>query len=397
MTRKKILVLAAVAVGIAAIVVANIRLSYEASVEVEAEELEWGEITEKVSGPGVIYAESSVKISSSVMGRITKLHVKEGDVVTRGDLLIEIDASQYRARLHQAEAAYGAALARHQLADAKHRDALSDHDRKVRLSERNLISERDLELAKSTLDVSRAELHAAEEASKEAKALLEAAEDEVAKTVISTPISGTVTSLNVEEGEIVITGTMNNPGTVIMTISSLDTMEVRAEIDETDVAKVAVGQTTEIEGDAFPDTVLAGVVSVVGSSSSAARTGLSRPDERSTFEVRVRIEDRLPGLRPGMTTTVDITTATRDSVPCVPLQSLVLRETGDDENQEREGVFIVEEGRSVFVPIRTGISDDNNIEVLDPLPEDADVITGPFIVLRDLEDSTKVKVTRAEE
>jgi HlyD family secretion protein len=397
MTRKKVLILAAIAVGIVAIVVANIRLSYEPAVEVEAEELKQSEIIEEVSGPGVIYAESSVKISSSVMGRITRLAVKEGDTVTRGDLLIEIDASQYRARLHQAEAGHRAALARYELADTKYRDALSEYDRKVRLRERNLVSERDLELAKSTVDVSRAELHAAQEASREVQALLEAAGDEVAKTVISTPISGTVTSLNVEEGEIVITGTMNNPGTVIMTISNLDTMEVRAEIDETDVAKVEAGQTTEILVDAFPDTVLAGLVSVVGSSSSTARAGVTRPDERSTFEVRVRIEDYLPGLRPGMTTTVDIITAIKDSVCHVPLQALVLRETGDDEKWEREGIFIVEEGRSVFVPVRTGISDDKNIEVLDPLPEGAEVVTGPFKVLRDLEDSTKVKVTRAEE
>jgi HlyD family secretion protein len=216
--------------------------------------------------------------------------------------------------------------------------------------------------------------------------------------VIHAPISGTVTSLNVEEGEIVITGTMNNPGTVLMTISNLDTMEIRAEIDETDVARVRPGQTVEISVDAFPDTVLTGSVSVVGSSSSAAREGYARPDERSTFEVRIRIEDRLEGLRPGMTTTVDIVTAEEDSVINVPLQALVLREVEDeDEESEREGIFLVENGRSKFMPVRTGISDDKNIVILDALPEDSRVITGPFRALRDLEDSTKVKITKEKE
>jgi HlyD family secretion protein len=191
---------------------------------------------------------------------------------------------------------------------------------------------------------------------------------------------------------------MNNPGTVLMTISNLDTMEVRAEIDETDVAKVRAGQSVEIGVDAFPDTVLTGSVSVVGSSSSAAREGYARPDERSSFEVRIRIEDRLPGLRPGMTTTVDIVTAREDSITNVPLQALVLRELEEgEEDSEREGVFLVEDDRSRFVAVRTGISDDRSIALLDDLPEDSRVITGPFKALRDLEDSTKVKVTEEKE
>lgn len=397
-TRKKAIVIAAVAVGIAAIVIANLRLSYEGAVRVEVAEVKTGPVVEKVSGPGVIYAESQVKISSSVMGRVMRLAVKEGSGVRAGDLLLEIDASQYRARLTQAEAGHRAAVARVQLAGARLEEARSEAGRVKALAGSGLVSGRDVEAAATSLAVAEAEYRAVEEAVGEAMAGLVAAKDDLDKTVIAAPISGTVTSLNVEQGEIVITGTMNNPGTVVMTISNLDTMEVRADIDETDVAKVLPGQAVEINVDAFADTTLSGVVSVVGSSSSSARSFSASSDERAIFEVRIRITVGLPGLRPGMATTVDIVTAERDSVPYVPIQALVSRETGQGEvKTDTEGVFTVERSRARFAPLRTGISDAKNIEVLDGLRSGDDVVVGPFKVLRDLEDSTKVKTTEAKE
>jgi HlyD family secretion protein len=395
MNLKKILILAVVGVVVIVVVIANVITSYEASTDVEVTRLKRGNIVEKVSGPGIIYAESSVKISSSVMGRIVELPVREGDSVDRGDVLVRIDPSQYEANHHRAEAAHRAALARLDLARARLQEAQAEFDRDVSLHGRSLISQRDLDLAQTTLAVSEAEADAAAESVREAAATLRAARDDLDKTVITSPIEGTVTSLNVEEGEIAITGTMNNPGTVLMTISNLIGMEVRAEIDETDVAKVRPGQAVEISVDAFPDTTLNGTVSVVGSSSSLAKGYTPSPEERSTFDVRVRIDDSLPGLRPGMTTTVDIVTATADSVPYVPLQALVLRERGKGESRkELEGVFAVEDGRSRFVPVVTGISDDMNIQIFEAVGEDTPIVTGPFKTLRDLEDSTKVKIVK---
>lgn len=395
MNLKKVLILAAVGAVIITVVIANVIMSYEAGTDVEVTRLKHGKIVEKVSGPGIIYAESSVKISSSVMGRIVDLPVKEGDRVSKGNVLLRIDPSQYGANLNRAEAAHRAALARLELARARLLDAQAEYDRGVRLHERSLVSERDLELARTTLTVSEAETAAAAETAGEAAATLRAARDDLDKTVIASPIEGTVTSLNVEQGEIVITGTMNNPGTVLMTISNLGAMEVRAEIDETDVAKVGPAQTVEISVDAFSDTTLSGTVSVVGSSSSLAKGYTPSPEERSTFDVRVRIEDSLPGLRPGMTTTVDIVTATADSVLYVPLQALVLRELGEGEGKrEYEGVFTVKDGRSDFVPVSTGISDDMNIQIFESLGEDVPIVIGPFKTLRDLEDSTKVKIVK---
>jgi HlyD family secretion protein len=395
MNLKKVLILGGVGVVIVAVVIVNVIMSYEASTDVEVARLKHGEIVEKVSGPGIIYAESSVKISSSVMGRIVGLPVMEGDRVGEGDVLIRIDPSQYDANVNRAEAAHRAALARLELARARLQDARAEFDRGVSLHERSLISERDLELVRTTLAVSEAEADAAAESAGEAAATLRAARDDLEKTVIASPIEGTVTSLNVEEGEIVITGTMNNPGTVLMTISNLSGMEVRAEIDETDVARVRPGQPVEISVDAFADTTLSGIVSVVGSSSSLAKGYTPSPEERSTFDVRVRIESSLPGLRPGMTTTVDIVTSTADSVLSVPLQALVLRELGKGESrQEYEGIFTVKDGRSDFVPVNTGISDDMNIEIFETLEKDIPIVIGPFRTLRDLEDSTKVKIVK---
>jgi HlyD family secretion protein len=397
MTRKKAIILGAAAVGVAAIVIANLRVSYEEAVRVEVGKVEKAKLVEKVSGPGVVYAEASVEISSSVMGRITDLAVKEGQSVPKGNILLRIDDSQYKARLDQARAAHEGSLARIDLAKARLDDAEREMQRATSLAEASLVSNRELEAAKTAYVVAKADLEAARKAGDEGKAGLVTAEDDLDKTMIRAPISGTVTSLNVEQGEIAITGTMNNPGTVLMTISNLDTMEVRADIDETDVAKVRPGQPVEISVDAFADTLLGGVVSVVGSSSSSAKSYATSTDQRATFEVRIRIADGVPGLRPGMATTVDIVTASRDSAVCIPMQALVAREVGKAEaKKETEGVFTVEKSRSRFVPLRTGISDDKNIEILGDLAPGTEVIIGPFKTLRDLQDSTKVKVTKTK-
>jgi HlyD family secretion protein len=383
MTKKKLLILLAIVVVVAVIVIVNIKSSYEPSVDVEVTPVKRADLVERVSGPGVIYAESSVKVSSSVMGRISALRVKDGSRVAAGDVLVEIEAAQYEARHSQAQAEYQTALL--DLGKAER-----DMDRIARLYERDLVPEEERDRAENTL-------MRAKESVRRAEATLSAYRDDLEKTVISSPIAGTVTGLNVEEGEIVITGTMNNAGTVLMTISGLDTMEVRAEIDETDVARVSTGQEVEISVDAFPDTVLAGVVSVVGSSTSFT-SGYINTGERATFDIRIRILDYLPGLRPGMTTTVDIITAEADSVSNVPLQALVLRDWGEeDAEKETEGIFTVIEGRARFRPVSTGISDEKNIEIYEDLDEDVQVVTGPFRVLRDLEDSVKVKITKTKE
>lgn len=388
---KKILLIIGAVGALAVLIIVNLVTSYEQPVEVEVAGIKHGTIVEKVSGPGIIYPESSVKISSSIPGRVLRLLVKEGDDVERNDTLLIIDPSQYKANLDQREANYKAAKARLQLQQARLKEAEDDLARKEKLYQAGLVSDREIEAARTAARICQAELEAAQHDVNQCQASYLAALEEYRKTVITSPISGKVTSIGIEEGEIVVTGTMNNPGTILMTISKMDTMEVRAQIDETDIAKIMPGQTAEIRVDAFPDTVLSGVVSSVGSSAQ----NIGRVGERLSFEVRVRIKDPINGLRPGMTTNVDIAVAKRDSAIYVPSQALVLRETGSSQAKiKKEGIFIVKEGRALFRPIKTDISDELNVALLDSLPLDTKVVVGPYKNLRDLKDSTRIKIVK---
>jgi HlyD family secretion protein len=272
------------------------------------------------------------------------------------------------------------------------------------------------------------------EARREELARLEAARadahDNLDKTVYRAPVAGIVSLLNIEEGEIVIVGTMNNPGTVILTIADLSAMEVDAEVDETDVVEVAVGQPAEISVDAFPDTTFEGTVVAVGN--SGRRRGGGGADEVINFEVKVRFDDGDPRLKPGMTADVEVETRTRRDVLTVPIQALVARSRGQiekdrkaaarrdkkkeasadttdapdstDAREERErerwekevveGVYKIVDDKAVFVPVEAGIADESMIEVVSDLSEGDRIVEGPFRVLRELKEGTRIKESK---
>lgn len=389
-SKKALLIIFAV-VALAIMIIVNFLLSYEKPVEVEVTTIKKGKIVEKVSGLGVVYPETSVKISSSIPGRVLRLCVKEGEDVQRDDTLLVIDPSEYKANLDRSEASYRAAKSRLELKQTQLKEAADDLARKEKLYQAGLISDLEMEAARTAYTISKAEFEATKHDVDQCLASYNAALENYRKTVITSPISGKVTSLTIEKGEIVITGTMNNPGTVLMTISKMDTVEVRAQIDETDVAKIATGHFAEIKVDAFPDTMLKGIVSSVGSSAQ----NIGHVGERLSFEVRVRILNPIEGLRPGMTSNVDITVAERDSAVYVPIQALVLREVENGAGKkEKEGIFLVKDGRAVFHPTTTDISDELNVAIVDSLATDAKVVVGPYKNLRDLADGSRVKVIR---
>jgi len=399
--KRNIIILIIVAVVVAGAIIANIGLDRKERTDVTVEEVERGTLVARVSGPGRVRAETTVQISSSVMGRIIDLAVDEGDVVTQGQFLLRLDDIYYRSLVEQGRAAVARAEARLSTAE---RD-LSDYEEQFAVG---LVSERERDEIYATAVSAR-------QSYQEALASVRASQDQLDKTVFHAPIDGVVTRLNVEEGENVVTGTMNAPGTVILTISDLSHMEVEAEIDETDIVDVRIGQKAEIEVEALVDTVLVGTVTEVGNSGLTSMAGTQ--EEVTNFLVKVLVDEWNEGLKPGMTATVEIITAEHVDALNVPIQSVVARtpseleERADDdekdesddepkrrsdreEEKEIEGVFVVGEGDvAEFVAVTTGIADELSIEVVsDDLSEGQRVISGPYRVLRTLKVGADLKI-----
>jgi len=400
--RRNVLILAGVAVLVAAALIGNLGMNRKDRIEVTTDEVERGTLTAKVSGPGKVRAETTVQVSSSVMGRIVELAVEEGEVVRNGQFLLRLDNVYYRSSVDQARARVERANAEVTVADRE----LSDAEEQF---QKGLISEK-------TRDDLRAAAEAVHQTHAEAVAALKASQDQLEKTVFHSPINGVVTQLNVEEGENVVTGTMNQPGTVILTISDLADMEVEVEIDETDIVDVRVGQKAEIEVDALSDTTLVGHVTEVGNSGITTLAGTQ--EEATSFLVKVLVDEAQDVLKPGMTATVDIVTSVRDSVLNVPIQSVASRtlsslvragkgsetkdegkkerRSGREEEKEVEGVFAVVGDTVSFVPVSTGVADDLSIEVEGELTSGQEVVSGPYKVLRTLKNGDAVKVEKPE-
>jgi HlyD family secretion protein len=404
--KRNLLILAGLAAVIVVTLVMNLGVERKDRTEVTVEEVERGTLTAKVSGPGRVRAETTVQISSSVMGRIEELAVEEGDAVEKGQLLLRLDDVYYRSQVDQAKARVERTQAEYAMAERE----LSDAEEQFA---KQHISEKERDDFRAIADTYR-------QALAEAKAALRAAQDQLDKTVFHSPINGVVTRLNVEEGENVVTGTMNAPGTVIMTLSDLSDMEVEVEIDETDIVDVEIGQRAEIDVEALADTTLGAVVTEVGNSGITSLAGTQ--EEVTNFLVTVLVDEAHPGLKPGMTATVDIITAVHDSVLNVPIQSVVSRapselekkegdEKGDSEESstpkrkrsereeevEIEGVFTVtDEDQALFVPVTTSIADELSIEVEGDLEEGQRVVSGPYKVLRTLKNGTDLKIEEEE-
>ncbi len=410
--KKKIIIILGAVVVIAIVIVANVLKSGEKTWKVQAEEVEKSDITSVVTANGQIIPITDVQISAYVPAKIIRLPVEEGDTVKRGQLLVQLDDTEYRAAMNQAKA---------QLASAKAslEQAQLVYDRKKELFERKLSSKEEYDMAKTELDL-------AEARHEQAVASLDQAKYNLSKTTITSPMNGIVTSLNAEVGEIVMIGTMNNPGTVIMAVSDMSEIEAEVEVDETDIAEVKVGQKTDIEIDAYPDTVFRGEVTEIGH--SARISGFGTQDQVTNFLVKVKLLDDVPSIRPGMSASVDITTDSRLDALSVPIQAVVMREEKEDtlaakeeqkegalasadtppkkgnkkakkEKKEMEGVFVVKEGRAKFVEVKTGIADQQNIEIVSGISEHDMVVIGTYKILRTLKDGDKVKVTekKAEE
>jgi len=406
----KIILFIGVLLIIAVMIVVNLKKSQGNTVEVSLAEVKQGDITKTVSGSGYIQPEVDVQIAARISSEIVKIHVREGDTVRKGQVLVELDRQRYVALVEQAESQLMSARA--ELKKAK-----ADYARVKDLFDKNLTSQSDLDAAEAQMLLAQSQV-------KQREAYLRQAQDDLAKTNLISPIDGTVTKLFKEEGEIAVGSQFQ--ADPIMTVSDLSRMEVLAEIDENDVVLVHVGDKATIEVDAIPDTIFKGIVSEIAH--TATTRGRGTQEQVTNFEVKVAVLSSVDKLRPGMSATVDINTETHKDVLYIPIQCVTAREvkndslkksikkrrkpkgsTKDKEMESFQGeasgqkndskkvdktevVFVVENGVAKMVPVQTGISDDTNIEIVSGLEPGQKVVSGPYKVLsKILKDGAKVK------
>lgn len=406
MSGKKIVIAVVVIVVIAAFIVINLKRGKGGEIPVQVEQVRRGDITQVVSASGKIHPEVEVKISANISAEIINMYVKEGDIVRRNQLLVVLDSTKYKAAVDRA-------ISSQKSREASLLKAMSDHRRTTDLFKQKLTSQADLENAEANLKLAESQVE-------QAVADLNQVIDDLKKTKLYSPLAGTVTLINKEVGEIAL-GSMFQSD-VIMIISDLSRMEVIADVDENDVVLVSIGDSVDIQVDAIPNKKLLGVVSEIAH--TANTRGRGTQEEVTNFEVKIAILDKETTLRPGMSSTVDIKTDTRQGVLHVPIQSVTVRTERELQETEQKGktrdvkgkktdnedekedsalsskddliqiVFIVKDGAATAVAVETGISSETDIEIMSGLGEKQQVVTGSYRALsKTLKNGSRVKIT----
>jgi len=358
------------------------------------------DLTSKVSANGRIDAKRKVDLSANVMGQVVNLAVREGDVVKKDDFLLQIDQKQLAATARSADAALQAVFSDRDAAKAMAIAAEQDYQRALRNYEQKVSPRADLDRAQSSRDSARANVMALEQRISQARENLNAARDTLQKTTMRAPMAGIVTALPVEEGEVAVIGTMNNAGTVLMTIADMSVVEAVMEVDETDVPSVKVGQRATVTIDAYPNKTFPGLVTEVASSPIKVNGLASGGTQAVNFEVKIQVENPPPGVRPGFSASADIVTGTRSKALAIPIQALVVREkpgSTPGKPQDEEGLFVVRNGAVKFEKVTSGLSGDSQIEILSGAKEGEQIVTGPFRALREIKDGSKVKEQKEPE
>lgn len=390
--RKKLIIISTVILLIAIIVFFNLRAQREKAIKVTIETLEKHDLTSIVSASGEVKPKKNVNISAHIPGRIVKIGVEEGQRVKEGDFLLKLDSIQYEANADRDRALIRSYKANLIQASARLKKDESSYKRQRILFSEKLLSKEQLEAAGAQYEISKAQYESILYQIKQAEASLQSTLDNLSKTVYNSPIEGIITSLRVEEGEVAMIGTMNNPGTILMSIADLSVMEVEVEVDETDVINIKMGHPAEIRIDAFSEQTIKGKVTEIGSS---ALQKLTATEESRDFKVVITLENPPDGLKPGLSASADIITAEKKDVLAVPISSLVLREKEESEEKKKgeqeEGVYVVEESRVKFHPVQKGIMGEMMIEIISGLEEDQEIVVGPYNSLRQLKEDTLIK------
>ena len=451
-TWKKVLIGVGAALVLAIIVSATVYQSRKNLVTVQTGKVQKQNLASVVSASGEIKPKTYANIGANAFGRIIKLHVKEGDRVQKGQLLAQLenvqslaDVNATRASVQAAETDAVAAEAnlKTSLADLNRAKSDLDHarldwDRAQGLYKAALIAKQDYDVKKAAWESAEAGLAQADARVAQAKAQKDSADQHISqnranltrvadvlqKTTYEAPFDGVITNLPVREGETVVMGIQNSPGSTLMTIADMSVITAEVRVDETDIVNVHLGQPAEVTIDAIPHKIFHGIVSEIGDNAIVRSTGVATSQSTATseeakdFKVVVTLSDPPSDLRPGLSSTAKITTANRNSVLSIPIQALTVRTQADlepkdaskdknkveaatsaptdaskqKEKEEVQGVFVIRNKKAEFVPVDTGISGTTDIEVTKGLQDGDEVITGSYKVLRTLKPGTSVKI-----
>jgi HlyD family secretion protein len=386
--------------------------------EVRLEPVTARDLVAAVTASGKIEAETKVDVSADITGRITEIGVKEGDLVRKGQFLIQIDPAQYLSVVSRLEAQVAQMEASLTQARTNRDQARRQRDRSLEIQRANaeLIAREVVEQAVQAFDVAEANYNASKAGVDQSRAALAEARSNLAKTRLTAPIDGRVVRLAVEEGEVAVPGTFSRETGLLLTIADLSVVLARVQVDETDVVRLHLGDSVSVTIDAFPDTSFVGRVTEISNSAKLSQTGAASggsTDRAVDFDVEITLDRPPAGIRPDLSSTARIVTDTRKQSLSIPIIALTVRAHEDVPNEvkttggaavgtssttkkpkDREGVFVVENGIAMFRPVKVGIAGDEHFEVLEGLKAGDTVVAGPYQSVRDLKDSTKVRQAR---
>jgi HlyD family secretion protein len=381
-----------------------------AGAEVRMEQVGRRDLVSAVTASGKIEPKTSVDISADITGRIVRIAVREGEVVKKGQFLLQIDPAEYQAAVTRAEAVVSSSQATLLQTRASRDQAEREWRRARQLTEAgpNLIAPAAAEQAQTTFDVAEATYQATRAQLDQSRASLQAARDNLAKTRLISPIAGRVVRLAVEEGEVAVPGTFSRETGLLMTVADLSVILAKVQVDETDVVRLSLNDSVEVTIDAYPDTAFIGRVTQVSQSAklTSTQTASGSNDRAVDFDVEVTLATPPEDIRPDLSCTARVITDTRDDALSIPIIALTVRDHERVPNEavpgmdttrrrprerEEEGVFVVREGLATFRPVKVGIAGDEYFEVLDGLREDETIVAGTYQAIRDLKDGDRVR------
>jgi HlyD family secretion protein len=388
------------------------------AVEVRIEQVQKRDLVASVTASGQVRPQTKVDVASDVSGKITKLAVKEGQMVSAGQFLLQIDQSQPQANVDRSVAALASTRAQLAQAQANLDQAKKSYDRSAQIQKQNpqLIAEEQVEQLRTAVDVNTALVESAKHAVDQAEASLNDAKSALEKTTIYAPMAGRITRLAVEQGETAVPGTFNKDAATLLTISDMSVLETRVKVDETDVARIKVGDSAQVQLDAFPDTTFVGRVTKISNSSvNAPTTNTSSTDQAVDYEVTVQLLNAPPDTRPDFSATAKIITDRRSGVLSVPIIALTVRENqalqqGDTAvglgrakpakdigKKDVEGVFVVgTDNKVTFRPVKVGIAGEKDFEILSGVKEGEKIVAGTYQAIRELKDGALVREAKTD-